>query len=189
MEAQRNHNEMLNDIIAQFDQLNSGVMELAEANAITADDTNNVTNIAAEVMEQCETITESLKLFAEFVEVYKEGNNNIAGIAGKTNLLSLNASIEAARAGEAGRGFAVVAGEIRNLANSTQELIEKNDQQAADTIPRINESIELIKGLISSISSMNDRISNIAATTEEISAQSDNIRNLSNDIQDAVREI
>ncbi|MBO5337867.1 MAG: chemotaxis protein [Lachnospiraceae bacterium] len=189
MEAQRNHNEMLNDIIAQFDQLNSGVMELAEANAITADDTNNVTNIAAEVMEQCETITESLKLFAEFIEVYKEGNSNIAGIAGKTNLLSLNASIEAARAGEAGRGFAVVAGEIRNLANSTQELIEKNDKQAADTIPQINESIELIKGLISSISSMNDRISNIAATTEEISAQSDNIRNLSNDIQDAVREI
>lgn len=45
----------------------------------------------------------------------------VGEIAGKVNLLSLNASIEAARAGSAGAGFAVVAGEIRSLSDQTHE--------------------------------------------------------------------
>ena len=142
-----------------------------------------------EVATQCEVISKALELFIEFSDLYVESNKNIAGIANKTNLLSLNASIEAARAGEMGRGFAVVAGEIRTLASSTKDLIEMNDKQAADTLPRIKESIELIKNLLNSIYVLNERVVNIAATTEEISAQSDTIRGLSDNIQSTVNSI
>lgn len=186
---QQRHNERLNNIIDQFELLNSGVMELAKANSITATDANDITHVISEISDECEKVDEALKFFSEFVDVYKGSNDDIAGIANKTNLLSLNASIEAARAGESGRGFAVVAEEIRNLATSTKDLINTNNKQAEDTLPRISASVELIKKLVADIASLNERISNIAATTQEISAQSDNIRSLSADIQDAVKEI
>ena len=189
IEQQRIHHEKLTSVVEQFGQLNIGVSQLADANEVTANDVTNVTQIVAEVSEECEKIRESLGVFSNFIEVYDQSNQDIEDIASQTNLLSLNANIEAARAGEVGKGFAVVAGEIRSLSDSTTQLIEENKRQAAETVPKINASIEDIRQLLVSINSMNDKISNIAATTEEISAQSEEIQSLSAVLQDAVQEL
>ena len=155
----------------------------------TASDVTNVTQIVSDVSAECEKIRQSLGVFSNFIEVYDQSNQDIEDIASQTNLLSLNANIEAARAGEVGKGFAVVAGEIRSLSDSTTQLIEENKRQAAETVPKINASIEDIRQLLVSINSMNDKISNIAATTEEISAQSVSIQQMSSGIQEAVEEL
>ena len=189
MEQQRIHQERLERVIDQFSQLNLGVGQLAEANEMTASDVTNVTQIVSDVSNECEKIRQSLGVFSNFIEVYDQSNQDIEDIASQTNLLSLNANIEAARAGEVGKGFAVVAGEIRSLSDSTTQLIEENKRQAAETVPKINASIEDIRQLLVSINSMNDKISNIAATTEEISAQSEEIQSLAAMIQDAVEEL
>ena len=67
------------------------------------------------------------------IETIKSFSQEILGIAGKTNLIALNASIEAARAGAAGKGFAVVAEEIRELADNSTQVVD-NMQSAIDEV-------------------------------------------------------
>lgn len=189
MAEQDERQKKLNQIVEKFESLNQGVIDLADANEMTANDTTNITQAVSDISEQCKGIEESMGVFADFIKVYDQSNENIVGIAGQTNLLSLNASIEAARVGEAGRGFAVVASEIRDLSESTKSLIEENKKEAATTIPKITASIDDIKSLLEGIEKMNEKLSNIAATTEEISAQSQDIQNLSATIQDVVKDL
>jgi len=123
------------------------------------------------------------------IQIYKNTNDDISAIAGQTNLLSLNASIEAARAGEHGRGFAVVADEIRNLSDSTKELVVESTRQSEETIPKINASIDTIKVLIEKINAMNESIITIASATEEISGQTESVQQMSEDLKVAVENI
>ncbi|MDZ3830305.1 MAG: methyl-accepting chemotaxis protein [Sphingopyxis sp.] len=61
----------------------------------------------------------------------------IIDMAGRTNMLALNAGIEAAHAGEAGRGFAVVAEEVKMLARQTRAA-------ASDITPYIARIREIV---------------------------------------------
>jgi methyl-accepting chemotaxis protein len=68
----------------------------------------------------------------------------ISEVAGRTNLLSLNASIIASQAGEHGKAFAVVADQIRELASQ----IARSTKSIGDIIRAVREDVQATATLI-----------------------------------------
>jgi methyl-accepting chemotaxis protein len=80
----------------------------------------------------------------------------IQSIAGKTNLLALNAGIEAARAGEAGRGFAVVANEVKLLATQTSVAARDIAGHVAEVHDVLDQVVDGHRGIEQAIAAIAD---------------------------------
>ncbi|MDR3593584.1 methyl-accepting chemotaxis protein [Clostridium sp.] len=124
-----------------------------------------IENAKSEFNELINQVSSVSTVFEEFVNLISDIQVHynsiqgfaaiINGIAGQTNLLSLNAAIEAARVGEAGKGFTVVANEIKKLSVDTQN----NAKDIMDSLKNLTTSMEKL------ISKSNDGSNVISKTT------------------------
>ncbi|KAA9005491.1 methyl-accepting chemotaxis protein [Paenibacillus spiritus] len=120
--AQSGH---ISDIAGQVSAFSG---DIRERSGLVADSVGRGTEAAhamseaiEEAVNQSHDTRETVSILYEKTRSIQEIVAVIADIAEQTNLLALNSAIEAARAGEAGRGFAVVAGEVRKLAEKSNE--------------------------------------------------------------------
>jgi len=113
---------MASDINTRADQMKNEAFE-SEANATS-------------MYQQVRDGLEEAIVDAKEVEKINALLESILDITAQTNLLALNASIEAARAGEAGKGFGVVASEIKNLADSSSNMVE-NIKNVTDNVGKV----------------------------------------------------
>ncbi len=200
-----NMNHELMEIFGELAQNIANVKE--EANSIrdvgtkSSDDMMSVSEHMNDLKQLNRNITDSMKNINESVAKYNAMTQDVEKIAGKINLLSLNAAIEAARAGEAGRGFAVVATNIRELSASSKASVgnaKENDEEIHTAIEDINVVIDKFDTTIGelllaveeaitgakrtsenseSIKQSMDKVSQIAVKVQQVIEETNNILN------------
>lgn len=146
-----------------------------------SDEIHKLKEQAENVAAASDTTVQVISRLTAQINNVQEFIGTILNIAGKTNLLALNASIEVARAGEAGKGFAVVADEIRELSEQTKEAsnnITAIIQELNGDAKSANESIETSAA---SVRTQNEMIENMRVRfeniREEMNALADKVKN------------
>ena len=91
----------------------------------------------------------------------------ISEVADQTSLLSMNAAIEAAHAGESGKGFSVVAGEIKKLADTTENNVKNVSTLIGDIQYKVVETSEISGKTGENISLVLKEMHNISQALQE----------------------
>jgi methyl-accepting chemotaxis protein len=171
-------------VIAELNQLITGITDNAAIVANNAAEASRLANYGGQAIEksviQMQSISDKINGLATVVGLLGERSLHIGNIvqaiteiAQQTNLLALNAAIEAARAGEHGKGFAVVADEVRKLA-----------VQATQSAKQISESIALIqKDIEAAVGSMEEGTKEVAVGLQVVETAGDSFRSIQNAVQ------
>ncbi len=160
-------------------KLNNMIKSLAVNIAEISKNIKKTTEKTSMILKEQEVMTEATAVSKEKTKETLKITDYIMSISNQTNLLALNASIEAARAGEAGRGFAVVAEEVRKLATTSTEAVEKITNMLGGmdmSIGNITERISVINDLLENQAL---DIEEINKTIIEINSDASNLSKLS----------
>ncbi|OUB11988.1 methyl-accepting chemotaxis protein [Bacillus thuringiensis serovar yunnanensis] len=178
----------------------SSVNELSAQSAVDAESGNK---LMKQMIQQMDTIQNSVHSGVKQVETMKEQSEEIVkiidvmqGITSQINLLALNAAIEAARAGESGRGFAIVADEVRKLAEQSSDSAKQIENLITQVMGTTNHTVhmmgkvdnevqagtqvvmhtEKVFGTITEkVQQVSEQIQTVSMSTDEIAASSEEI--------------
>lgn len=189
-------NETIDIATKTLNSVSDSSQNLMKSNIEGLEQMEEIGNIKEGVVSNANIMSNKIDYLVEMANKVSDIVKTVEAIAGKTNLLALNASIEAARAGEHGKGFAVVAEEIRKLADDTKvnlsgmKSIMTNIHQAAtdgkssmdktiyetskmsekiDTVKvTIQGNVQLLNSTVKDIKVLNESMNGISISANEI---------------------
>lgn len=185
--------QMFGELTKSIDRVKEQAVLINKFGQSSAMEMASVAKHMDELQRLNQNIEESMEDINGNVDKYNKMTQDVEKIAGKINLLSLNASIEAARAGEAGRGFSVVATNIRELSENSKEAVgsaKENDEGIQTAINSVDSIIgnfnEEITGLINSVHRAIDNSKESSVKSTEIQKSMQQIYMVAGKVQEVI---
>lgn len=158
----------VSEATVSIEQLTQNIADIKKALEVNSNQIVEMQKLSDDLKESAKNTSIATKEINDESEALLQASAVIQSIATQTNLLAMNAAIEAAHAGDAGKGFAVVAGEIRKLA-------EESNQQGRV----ITQSLKGLKAKIGSIADdtliVEDTSAKVAVLSNEVKAQENRV--------------
>jgi methyl-accepting chemotaxis protein len=167
--------EGANEQSASAEEVSSSIEEMASAIQQNSDNSISTEKIAVASAQGIMDVNNSAQKSLEAIRQISEKIKIINDIAGKTDILAINAAIEAARAGEQGKGFAVVAAEVRKLAEVSQKAAVEINELSSSSLKVTEESGSLMMKIIPEIQKTAQLVKEIAASSNEQRSGSEQI--------------
>ncbi len=192
------NNELMRVFRDLFENIETVKQETGQIQKESGKSSQEMTNVSMRMEElnrMNQNITQAMEAINQSITKYNEMTQNVEKIAGKINLLSLNAAIEAARAGEAGRGFAVVASSIRELSDNSKASVgnaKESDEEVRNAIENINHIIQnfdtTVKNLLTATTGAIESVQTTSANSQSIKKSMEELEQLAKDVEDMIIE-
>ncbi len=172
------HEEMTHNIV----EVSSAADNVFRKIETAQEELTSIKELSEQTAQMSRSMESDMDALQEVIGHLNEVIEGIETISLQTSLLALNASIEAARAGEAGRGFAVVAGEIRELAEKTQNLTQSMGEFVDNIKDASQKSVSSTRDTMGILDNMTEKINNVwtlnSENREEVSSVSGTISSI-----------
>lgn len=152
---------------ASVEEISSVLQEVGVNVEKNTDNARNTDKLAKETADRADIGGHAVTVSMEAMRQISDKIKIIEEIANQTNMLALNAAIEAARAGDSGKGFSVVAGEVRSLAEKSQNAAQEISELADSSLNTVEKSGTLLLEIVNRIKETAHLVNDISVSSAE----------------------
>ncbi|MEQ9488137.1 MAG: methyl-accepting chemotaxis protein [Alphaproteobacteria bacterium] len=171
-ERSRSVRDDAKQISADTDALAVSAERVSSAIDDVVEKVDNTSSLSASIARQAIDVSTKLTDLAGAGNRLDSLADSISQIAGRTNLVSLNASLEASRADANGNGFSMIAAEIKSIAGQVQQASEDTRQRHADLRADLDATLVAARMISDTAGNTNDTVRSLenAVALQAVSA-------------------